>query len=192
MESSDRLSSGAMSDGERLWKLAQRIEMKQLWAGYISEQEHSIWRKALRSRDKWDAFLDGHGEGIDPAEAQEGDAQVNGTAKTGDNGEKSADPVTTAFRVRVMLYEASVRKLFPSRTNDDFMDFEIDDITDNAESQGTLAIEEKPKAREIDEDNYDDEEEEESSGTLVQVNGSSTQDGDTSMDNLGTSTPSAF
>src|SRR5579859_4930183 len=98
METSDGLSTGVMSDGERLWKLAHRIEMKQLWAGYLSEQEHSIWRKALRSRDKWDAFLEGHGEGLDPAEAQEGSAHGNGTTKTGDNGEKVPDPVTTAFR----------------------------------------------------------------------------------------------
>jgi hypothetical protein len=188
METLDGLSAGATSDGERLWKLAHRIEAKQLWAGYLSEQEHAIWRKALRSRDYWDAFLEGHGEGIDPVEAQVTETQANGATKNGDNGEKVADPVTTAFRARVMLYEASVRKLFPTRLNDDFMDFVIDDITDNVENQPTPAIEEKPKTREIEEDNYDDEEDEEqSSEALVQINGSSTLDGDTSLDNLGTS-----
>jgi len=188
MEASDGLSMGVASDRERLWKLAQRIEAKQLWAGYLSEQEHSIWRKALRSRDNWEAFLEGHGEGLDPAETQDGETQTNGAAKTGDNGEKVPDPITTVFRARVMLYEASVRKLFPSRTNDDFLDFDIDDMTDNVESQHTQAIEEKPKTRDIDEDNYDDDDdEEETSESLVKVNGSSTVDGDNSMDNLGIS-----
>src|SRR5271169_3958194 len=93
-------------DSERLWKLAHKIEDKQLWAGYLSEQEHSIYRKALRRRDTWTAFLEGHGEPFEMGESLEnhnntgdGGADTGGggrESKADDNGEKSADPVTTA------------------------------------------------------------------------------------------------
>src|SRR5215471_9209206 len=92
-------------DSERLWKLANKIEDKQLWAGYLSEQEHSIWRKALRKRETWTAFLEGHGEPLETGEGQESGEIMNGEGippKTDDNGEKIADPLTTAFRARVM------------------------------------------------------------------------------------------
>src|SRR5271169_1014155 len=96
-------------DSERLWKLAHKIEDKQLWAGYLSEQEHSIYRKALRRRDTWTTFLEGHGDPFETGEGQDNNDVVSGAPKTDDNGEKIADPVTTAFRTRVMLFEFAVR-----------------------------------------------------------------------------------
>jgi hypothetical protein len=174
------------AESERFWKLAHKIEEKQLWAGYLSEQEHSIWRAALRGRGTWNAFLEGHGEPLETGDSQEVNGNVNGTTKEGDNGEKIgekiADPVSTAFRARVMLFEASVRNLFPSRTADEFIAFDVDDELDNLEVEPVL--EEKPKTRDIEEDNYDDEEEDEMTA-LIPVPEPSNQDGDSSLDNIG-------
>src|SRR5271154_6470289 len=147
-------------NSERLWKLAHKIEDKQLWAGYLSDAEHSIWRKALRRRDTWNAFLEGRGEAFETGESQESGEIVNGTTKADDNGEKIADPVTTAFRSRVLLFEVSVRKLFPTRTGDNLEEFDIDEISDDVGAAEPVV--EKPKTREIEEDDYDDDEDEES------------------------------
>lgn len=170
-------------DSERLWKLAHRIEDKQLWAGYLSEQEHSIWRKALRKRDTWTAFLEGHGEPLETGENQENNEIMNEGVppKTDDNGEKIADPVTTAFRARVMLFEFVVRKLYPSPSGEDLMDFDIDDILEDVEAK---VMEQKPKTRDIEEDDYDADEEDEP----MPVAESSNHDPDLSMDNIGTIT----
>ena len=161
MNSLEESNNWISPDSERLWKLAHKIEDKQLWAGYLSEQEHSIWRKALRKRDTWTAFLKGYGEPLETGESQENGEIVNGgegPPKTDDNGEKIADPVTTAFRARVMLFEFAVRKLYPSPSGDDLMDFDIDDILENAEEK---VVEQKPKTRDIEEDDYDADEEDE-------------------------------
>lgn len=184
MDISDGPSTPA-SDDEALWKLARRIEEKQLWAAYLSEQEHALWREALRRRDTWDAFLKGRGEAMDPARGHDGAGEhVNGTTKAEDNGEKVADPVTTAFRARAMLFEASIRKLYPSQSNDESLDFDMSDVSDERESQAQLVIEEKPNIRKIEDDNYDDLEEQDSM-TLVQPSGPSSQNDENSMNNLG-------
>lgn len=170
-------------DSEHFWRLAHKIEDKQLWAGYLTEQEHTIWRKALRRRDTFTTFLEGRGEPSEAGEMQESAETVNGAPKTEDNGEKVTDPVTTAFRARVMLFEASVRKLFPSRTGED-LDFNVDDILEPTDD-AVLAIEEKPKTRQVEDDDYDDEDEEEEESTaLIPAPQSSNQDAD-SMDNIG-------
>lgn len=170
-------------DSERLWKLAHKIEDRQLWAGYLSEQEHSIWRKALRRRDTWAAFLEGRGEPFETGESQDNTGEiVNGELKTDDNGEKIADPVTTAFRARVMLFEFAVRKLFPPKEGDDLMDFDIDDIVESSDKMAEV-VAEKPKTRDIEEDDYDDDEDEPISSLPVPE--SSNQDADSSMDNIG-------
>ena len=181
MNSLEESNKWMSPDSERLWKLAHKIEDKQLWAGYLSEQEHSIWRKALRKRDTWTAFLEGHGEPLETGEIQENSEIVNGEGeppKTDDNGEKIADPVTTAFRARVMLFEFAVRKLYPSPSGDDLMDFDIDDILENPEEK---VVEQKPRTRDIEEDDYDADEEDEA----MPVAESSNQDPDLSMDNIG-------
>jgi hypothetical protein len=181
MNSLEESNNWISPDSERLWKLAHKIEDKQLWAGYLSEQEHSIWRKALRKRDTWTAFLKGHGEPLETGESQENGEIVNGgegPPKTDDNGEKIADPVTTAFRARVMLFEFAVRKLYPSPSGDDLMDFDIDDILENTEEK---VVEQIPKTRDIEEDDYDADEEDEA----MPVVESSNQDPDSSMDNIG-------
>lgn len=180
MDSLPQSNKSTSSDSERLWKLAHKIEDRQLWAGYLSEQEHSIWRKALRKRDSWTAFLEGRGEPFETGESQDNGEIVNGVPKTDDNGEKIADPVTTAFRARVMLFDFAVRKLFPSRNGDDLIDFDIDDIAESSEENGEQAVE-KPKTRDIEEDDYDDDEEEEP----MPVPEPSNQDADSSMDNIG-------
>ena len=173
-------------DSEHFWRLAHKIEDKQLWAGYLTEQEHTIWRKALRRRDTFTAFLEGRGEPFEASEMQESAETVNGAPKTEDNGEKVTDPVTTAFRARVMLFEASVRKLFPSRTGED-LDFNVDDILEPTDDAVPL-IEEKPKTRQVEDDDYDDEDEEEEESTaLIPAPQSSNQDADSSMDNIGNS-----
>lgn len=186
MGASDGTSPAASYDGEGLWKLAKRIEEKQVWAGYLSEQEHAIWREALRKRNTWEEFLKGRGESIDPAQGHDGGENANATSKAEDNSEKVTDPVTAAFRARVMLFEASVRKLFPTRASDEFLDFDIDDTLDNSESR-ELVIEEKPKTREIEEDDYDDDEEQ---GPMALVHASelSSQNDENSMNNLGLAT----
>jgi transcriptional activator SPT7 len=160
------------------------IEDKQLWAGYLTEQEHTIWRKALLRRETFAAFLQGRGEPVENGDGLENSESVNSAPKADDNGEKVTDAVTTAFRARVMLFEASVRKLFPSRTGEDF-DFDVDDIPDHTEDM--VAAIEKPKTREVEEDNYDDDDEEEESTDLIPVPESSNQDADSSMDNIGSS-----
>jgi len=146
-------------DSQRLWTLANKIEEKQLWAGFLSEQEHVLYRTALlRGRDVWDAFLDGRFD-----QATEQDQDVNNSNNTASaktaNNEKGPDVVTTAFRTRNMLFDCYIRKLFPSRTGEDLMDFHVSqDTTATAISK---PVEEKPKTREIEEDNYDDDDEEE-------------------------------
>jgi hypothetical protein len=154
MPSSSAAKTGTLPlDSARLWTLANKIEEKQLWAGFLSEQEHVLYRTALlRGRDAWDAFLEGR---IDHVGEQE--QETNGTALV-KTGEKAPDGLATAFRVRNMLFDCYIRRLFPARTGDDLMDFELD-----VRDTGTLTkpLEEKPKTREIEEDNYDDEEEEE-------------------------------
>jgi hypothetical protein len=109
---------------------------------------------------------------------------VSGVPKTDDNGEKIADPVTTAFRTRVMLFEFAVRKLFPSRNGDDFMELDIDDVGESTPDKAEAVVE-KPKTRDIEEDNYDDEDEEEGTTAVALVPKSSTQDADSSLDNIG-------
>jgi len=173
-------------DSEHFWRLAHKIEDKQLWAGYLTEQEHTIWRKALRERRTFTAFLEGQAEPVETGESQETEETVNGAPKADDNGEKVTDPVTTAFRARIMLFEGSVRKLFPSRTGEDF-DFNVDDIVESTDD-AVLPNEEKPKTRQVEEDNYDDEDEEEQESTaLISVPQLSTQDADSSVDNIGSS-----
>ena len=184
MDSANESNPQPNPDSEHFWRLAHKIEDKQLWAGYLTEQEHTIWRKALRRRETFTAFLQGRGEPVENGEGLENSESVNGAPKADDNGEKVTDPVTTAFRARVMLFEASVRKLFPSRTGEDF-DFDVDDIPDHTED--TVAAIEKPKTREVEEDNYDDDDEEEESTALIPVPESSNQDADSSMDNIGNS-----
>ena len=173
----------AYPDSERLWKLALKIEEKQLWAGYISEQEHIIWRKALRNKDSWNIFLAGHGEGVDPAESQDHGDLANGVTKVDENMDTVADPVSTAFRARSMLFDCSIRKLFPLEEADDPMNFDIDDDT---AIDGTLVdavVAEKPKTREIEDDNYDDDDEIAGGGMAQQAQ--AVEDGDNSLDNLG-------
>jgi hypothetical protein len=145
---------------ERLWKLAQRIEEKQLWAGYLSEQEHIIWRKALQRKDTWDDFLLGHGEDTESMENHNIGGDVNGLlTKTGDNAGKVTDPVSTAFRARFMLSEASVRNLFPSQTPDNWTEILINDTSDTTHEDNPV-LGKKPTIRYLEEDNYDDEKEE--------------------------------
>src|SRR5579862_1180340 len=185
MSSSSGPSKWAYPDSERLWKLAHKIEERQLWAGYLSEQEHMIWRKALRNKDTWVAFLAGHGEGLDPNETQDTVDIANVTSKAGGNGDKGADPVNTAFRARAMLFDCSIRQLFPSRAADDLMNFDIEDQDGNDNQISNAIVDNKPKTREIEEDNYD-EDEDEASGSAAPL-ASETQDGDNSIDNLGMS-----
>ena len=180
MDSANESNPQPNPDSEPFWRLAHKIEDKQLWAGYLTEQQHTIWRKALLGRETFTAFLQGRGEPVENGEGLENSESVNGAPKADDNGEKVTDPVTTAFRARVMLFEASVRKLFPSRTGEDF-DFDVDDIPDHTEDT-VAAIEEKPKPREVEEDNYDDDDEEEESTALIPVPEPSNQDADSSMD----------
>jgi hypothetical protein len=183
MDSANESNPQPNPDSEHFWRLAHKIEDKQLWAGYLTEQEHTIWRKALRRQETFTAFLQGRGEPVENGEGLENSESVNGAPKADDNGEKVTDPVTTAFRARVMLFEASVRKLFPSRTGEDF-DFDVDDIPDHTED--TVAAIEKPKTREVEEDNYDDDDDEEEESTaLIPVPEPSSQDADSSMDNIG-------
>jgi hypothetical protein len=184
MGSVDDTQKWIFSDSDQFWKLARKIEEKQLWAGYLSEQEHSIWRKALRGQDSWKAFLNGHGEPIEIGESQDGGELVNGATKSDDNGEKIVDPVTTAFRARVMLFESAVRKLFPPATGDDPMDSDVDDALEIIAHKPDPAMEEKPKTRDIEEDNYDDEEEEKDIGP-VPILEPSNRDADSSMDQIG-------
>jgi len=182
MNSLEESNKWISPDSERLWKLAHKIEDKQLWAGYLSEQEHSIWRKALRKRDTWTAFLEGHGEPLETGESQDtneiGNGAEGGPPKSDDNGEKIADPVTIAFRARVMLSEFALRKLYPSPSVDDLMDFDIDQTLENTEER---VADQKPKTRDIDEDDYDADDEDEP----VPIADGSNQDPDSSMDNIG-------
>jgi len=187
MSTSDSPSKWAYPDPERLWKVAHKIEEKQLWAGYLSEQEHIIWRKALRSKDAWNVFLSGHGEGLDPEESQDSVDIANGTNKSGGNSDKPPDPVSTAFRARSMLFDSSIRKLFPSQSGDDLMNFDFEDIEAEERNMVNGVVEHKPKTREIEEDDYDEDEDEASSTTVQQT--SIVQATDTSMDNLGISLP---
>ena len=175
--------SGEVPESERFWKLAHKIEEKQLWAGYLSEQEHAIWRKALRQRDKWDAFIEGHGEPFDFGENQENGENGDATTKS-QNGEKITDPVTTAFRARILLLEYSVRQLFPNRAVEDPVDFVLDDFNANPNESINLVIEQKPKTRDIEEDNYDDEEEE-TTGAALSIQVTTMRDGDSSLENIG-------
>lgn len=174
---------GEIPELERFWTLAHKIEEKQLWVGYLSEQEHAIWRKALRQRDKWDAFIEGHGEPFDLGENQENGENGDGTTKS-QNGERITDPVTAAFRARILLLDHSVRKLFPNRVVEDPMDFGLDDLNANPNEDVNLVDEQKPKTRDIEEDNYDDDEEE-TTGTALSIQATSIQDGDSSLENIG-------
>lgn len=174
MASSDRPQNESWNDPERLWKLAQKVEERQLWAGYLSEQEHGIWRKAIRRRETWNEFLEGHGEAIEMGESQDGGGSASGN-KDGENGEKVADPVSIAFRARDMLFDLSVNKLFPSNPGD--MMFNVD-----AEETATLEEPEKPKTRDIEEDDYDDDEEDTALAVVVP-----SQNEDMSLDNIGMS-----
>jgi hypothetical protein len=168
------------NDPEQLWKLAHKLEETQLWAGYLSENEHSIWRKALRARDTWSEFLGGCGEGIDVSASQD---SSESTTKDGDNGEKSVDPVTTAFRARMMLFEPSVRKLFPPQTGEDLMDFDIEAISGGVQVD---LPEERPKARDIEEDDYDDNDDNEDHIAVVPtVLEHSSHDGSSSLGYIG-------
>jgi hypothetical protein len=186
MDSTNESNPESHLHSQHFWRLAHKIEDKQLWAGYLTEQEHIIWRKALRRQETFSAFLEGRGEPVENGEIQENVENLNGAPKADDNGEKVTDPVTTAFRARLLLFEASVRKLFPSRTGEDF-DFDVDDIPDPTEDAVPI-IEEKPKTRQVEEDNYDDEDDEEEESTaLIPVPEPSNQDADSSMDNIGNS-----
>jgi hypothetical protein len=175
-------------DSERLWRLAHKIEEKQLWAGYLSEQEHLIWRKALLRRDTWNSFLEGRGEPIEIGDGQDTGETANGATKSDDNTEKIPDPVSTAFRARVMLFESSVRNMFPSRTGEEPMDFDVDELSENVDEKKELVIPEKPKTRDIEEDNYDDDDDEEDDTmNLMVVHVPSSQDADSSLYNIGQS-----
>jgi hypothetical protein len=171
---------------ERLWKLAQRIEEKQLWASYLSEQEHIIWRKALQRKDTWDDFLLGHGEDTESMENHNTGGDINGLpTKTGDNGGKVTDPVTTAFRARFMLSEASVRDLFPSQTPDNWTEILINDTSDFTTLEDNPVQDKKPTIRYLEEDNYDDEKEEEVTPTAIVTLDPSNQEPTMSADNFG-------
>ena len=185
MDSASESNSPLHRGSERFWRLAHKIEDKQLWAGYLTEQEHTIWRKALQRQETFSAFLAGRGEPVDTGETHENNEPVNGTPKADDISEKVTDPVTTAFRARVMLFETSVRKLFPSRTGEG-LDFNVDEIAEPT-PDAVPAAPEKPKTREVDEDNYDDEDDDEESTALITVPESSNQKADSSMDNIGRS-----
>jgi hypothetical protein len=176
MASSDRPIKPSWTDPERLWKLAHKIEDSQLWASFLSEQEHAIWRKSICTRETWDEFLEGRGELVEMQDS-------GGSAKDGENGEKIPDPVTTAFRARVMLYESAVRKMFPSGTGDDPFDFDIDEISGHGKDNVDIP-EDKPKARDIEEDNYDDDEDE-NDAVNITVPELPSHDGDSSLDNIG-------
>jgi hypothetical protein len=173
-------------DAERLRRLALKLEEKQLWPGYLSEHEHAIFHKALRSRDTWDAFLAGQGEPLDPApKSQENGDAASSPSKLEDNAaEKAPDPVTTAFRVRAMLFEFSIRKLFPHGAKEDPMDFDLDDGVAWTGQQDVAK--KQVQAREIEEDDYDDDEDDEPSSSMaLQPPDSSNPDANSSMDTLG-------
>jgi hypothetical protein len=178
MASSDRPIK-SWAEPERLWKLAHKIEDSQLWASFLSEQEHAIWRKSIRARETWDEFLEGRGELVEMGASQDS----GGSVKDGENGEKITDPVTTAFRARVMLYESVVRKMFPSGTGDDPLDFDLDEISGHVKDNVNKP-EDKPKARDIEEDNYDDDEEEDDTVNIT-VPDLPSHDGDSSLDSIG-------
>lgn len=184
MDSYERSKKWIYPDSERLWRLAHKIEEKQLWAGYLSEQEHLIWKIALRRRDTWDLFLEGRGEPIETGEVQDTGETANGATKPDEGAEKIADPISAAFRARVMLFESSVRNIFPSRNRDESMEFEVDELSENVDDKKELVIPEKPKTRDIDEDNYDDDDEDDTMDLMV-VQGPSNQDADSSLDNIG-------
>ena len=175
MSPSEQQNGTPHSDTERLWRLALKIEEKHLWAGYLSEAEHFLWRKALGSLDSWYEFLEGRAEPLEVNERSDDREQGSGndTSKSENNSESIADPVTTAFRARVLLYEPAVRKLFPSTTGEDPFDFDLDELGVEG-SEKVEPAEEKPKTRDIEEDNYDDDDEEEEQDkpeqALVQVN----------------------
>jgi len=163
-------------DSERLRRLAQKLDEKQLWPGYLSEHEHAIFHKALRSRDTWSAFLAGQGEPLDPLPKTQENSEEN-------TSEKAADPVTTAFRVRAMLFEFSIRKFFPHGSKEDPMDFDLDEgLPETSQPQVSKPV---IKTREIEEDNYDDDEDEQPSSTTLQAPDSSNQDANSSMDSIG-------
>ena len=173
-------------DSARLQRLAHKLEEKQLWPGYLSEHEHAIFHKALRSRDTWDAFLAGQGEPLDPPPRpqENGDAAASPSKMEESAAEKAPDPVTTAFRVRAMLFEFSIRKLFPHGSKEDPMDFDLDD---GESAMGHAEVAKKAvQAREIEEDNYDDDEDDEPSSSMaLQLPDSSNPDANSSMDTIG-------
>jgi hypothetical protein len=183
MNSSKGPSKNDFTLPEKSRTLAQRIEEKQLWAGYLSEQEHIIWRKALQTQDTWNEFLLGHGEPIESVVNQDSGEMINGLTKTDDNGGKPTDPVSTAFRARFMLSEASVRKLFPSQTPDEWSDLIIDDGPDSDDVQAKPPPPEQA-TRHIEEDNYDDDEEEITQAAIAILD-PSTQQTDLSIENMG-------
>jgi hypothetical protein len=184
MASSDRPPNESWNDPETLWKLAQKVEERQLWAGYLSEQEHGIWRKAIRRRETWNEFLEGRGEAIEMGESQDGGGSASGN-KDGENGEKVADPVSIAFRARDMLFDFSVNRLFPPSNAEDMM-FDVDAVSGEDEAATTTLEEpEKPKTRDIEEDDYDDDEED--AAVAVVVPEPPSQNEDTSLDNIGMS-----
>jgi hypothetical protein len=173
-------------DAERLRRLALKLEEKQLWPGYLSEHEHAIFHKALRTRDTWDAFLAGQGEPLDPPpRSQENGEAAASPSKLEDNAaEKAPDPVTTAFRVRAMLFEFSIRKLFPHGSKEDPMDFDLDEgVTGTGQQE---VAKKQVLAREIEEDDYDDDEDDEPSSSMaLQPPDSSNPDANSSMDTIG-------
>lgn len=181
MDSTQGPSKWLYPDSERLWKLAHKIEERQLWAGYLSEQEHLVWRKALRDREKWVTFLEGRGEPLEMSDGQDATGSTDSAIRV--SSEKDVDPVTTAFRVRAMLSEATVRTLFPSSSVDDFLDFHLDDDIDNMDKVARDGQQERPQARNIDEENYDDDDEEDNQPQNADRHGLS-RDGFLSSDNI--------
>jgi hypothetical protein len=182
MASSDEQIHGSWPDPERLWKVAQKVEEKQLWAAFLSEQEHTIWRKSLRRPETWSEFLDGRGEPIESAASQDSGGIADGITKDGQNGEKVADPVSTAFRTRMMFSDLSLKKLFPPQSGKDSIGLDVDLYPENIEEK-VEPPEEKPKARDIEEDDYDDDDED--ADVNISVPELPQQDGDSSMDTIG-------
>jgi len=176
MSPSEQQTGAPHSDTEGLWRLALKIEEKHLWAGYLSEAEHFLWRKALKSLDSWDEFLEGRAEPLEINERSDEREHGGGNdnSETEHGSESIVDPVTTAFRARVLLCEPAIRKLFPSPAGEDPFDFDLHELGVDALEKAEERAEEKPKTRDIEEDNYDDDDEDEEQGkfeqALVQVN----------------------
>jgi hypothetical protein len=83
-----------------------------------------------------------------------------------------------------MLFEFSIRKLFPHGAKEDPMDFDLDDGVAWTGQQDVAK--KQVQAREIEEDDYDDDEDDEPSSSMaLQPPDSSNPDANSSMDTLG-------